>query len=764
MKSNGDYEWKFSTIGGVTRVNISSGADIAHLEELDPKLWTVLSCPVDGLEIDGKTLSYIDTDADGRIRIDDVVAVSKWLSSVLSDMDLLLERKPEMPLAAFREDSAEGKALAESASQVLKSLRRKKETISLDDVTECLASFAGTRFNGDGVITENTPEEESLRKVIGEAVSTVGGVPDRSGDNGVNAELIEKFYASAADFCAWKEAGDAAPEETFPYGTATADALALCNRLAGKVEDWFLRCRLASFNENAAASLDVTADQIAAVSGKNLSACEDEISSFPLAGVRKDGLLPLVEGVNPAWSADIETFRTLVVGKLFPGSKTLSEAQWHEIKASFAGYSAWIGSEKGCEVASLGYDRLKTILADNQKDELLALVEKDKSLESKVSGYETLVKLLCLVRDFYTLLRNYVTFSDFYSSSTTGIPAAFQIGHLYIDQRSCDLCLKVADMGKHATGAALCGMFLIYCDCVSKHTPGVLQIVAVMTDGDISNLKVGKNAIFYDREGRDWDATVTKIVDNPISLRESFWSPYRKMGNFIEKQIAKFASEQDKKVTDKSLSGISSAGTALASSAPAAADAAAGKTAAAASKTSSSFDIAKFCGLFAVIGMALGTIGTFLVGILNSFLTLKWWQMPLVIIAILLIISGPAMLLDYLKIRRRNLSPLLNANGWAVNARLLVNVRFGTSLTHMAHTPLVVADDPFADKGIPAWKKALISAVVVLGVLVGVYFIIPADKRPRLKAKTEKTLAADSTAVQPVDSTKTFAAGAAAAE
>ena len=43
MKSNGDYEWKFSTFGGVTRVNVTTGEDIAHLGELDQKLWTVLS-------------------------------------------------------------------------------------------------------------------------------------------------------------------------------------------------------------------------------------------------------------------------------------------------------------------------------------------------------------------------------------------------------------------------------------------------------------------------------------------------------------------------------------------------------------------------------------------------------------------------------------------------------------------------------------------------------------------------------------------------
>ena len=63
------YEWKFSKIGGVTRVNIETGEDIAHLGELDQKMWTVLSCPTKGLEIDDKTLNIIDTDQDGKIKV-----------------------------------------------------------------------------------------------------------------------------------------------------------------------------------------------------------------------------------------------------------------------------------------------------------------------------------------------------------------------------------------------------------------------------------------------------------------------------------------------------------------------------------------------------------------------------------------------------------------------------------------------------------------------------------------------------------------------
>ena len=85
------YKWNFDNIGGTTRVKITTGEDLKHLGELDPKMWTVLSCPVKGLEIDEKSLTYMDCDGDGKIRISDVVSTSKWMTAVLKNADLLLE-------------------------------------------------------------------------------------------------------------------------------------------------------------------------------------------------------------------------------------------------------------------------------------------------------------------------------------------------------------------------------------------------------------------------------------------------------------------------------------------------------------------------------------------------------------------------------------------------------------------------------------------------------------------------------------------------
>ena len=145
-------------------------------------------------------------------------------------------------------------------------------------------------------------------------------------------------------------------------------------------------------------------------------------------------------------------------------------------------------------------------------------------------------KLVRFQKDLYELLTNFVNFADFYGK--TG--AVFQAGTLYLDNRSCNLCIDVTEPGKHAALAGLAGAYLAYCDCTR---PGGVKrnIVAVFSDGDSDNLMVGRNGVFYDRKGVDWDATITKVIANPISIREAFWLPYKKMVRMIEEMAAKRA-------------------------------------------------------------------------------------------------------------------------------------------------------------------------------------------------------------------------------
>ena len=692
------YKWDFSNIGGASRVRIETGEDLAHLYELDPKMWTVLSCPVKGLEIDEKSLAYIDADADGKIRVADVIATSQWLAGAVKNLDVLVKGVDVIDIAQLDLENEAGQKLYKSAKQILENLGKEGTVISLADTKDIAAIFAKTRFNGDGIITEASTDDADEKAVIAAAVASMGGVADRSGAAGVNAEMIENFYKALADYVAWQAAAVEAP-----YGDNTDAAIAAYDALDAKVKDFFVRSKLAAFSPDSAAALDVQTASIASISADNLTGKTEEIAAYPIARITGKPEIDLTAPVNPAWAAQFELIKTVAL----EGKTVLTEEDWAAVGAKFAAYTGWKAAKAGAAVEALGLDAVKKFIEQDKKAALLDLVAQDAALAEEAANIEMVDKFLHILRDFYRLVKNFVTLHDFYDKDKK-VAAIFQSGRLIIDQRECRFCMKVTDMGKHNASAATSGMFLVYCDCTTKTQPGKLAIVAAVTVGEVGDLIVGKNAVYYDNAGVEWDAVITKIIDNPISVAQAFWSPYRRMAKAVENLISKNAADKDAKMMSDATAKINAAPAAV----PAGPD---GKPAPA-----PPFDIAKFAGIFAALGMALGMIGTALAALAKGIFALKWWQLILVFVAVMLIISGPAMVMAWLKLRRRNIAPLLNANGWAVNAASKISIPFGETLTDVAKYPKMKLVDPYAKKGLAPWKKWVISLsalIVAAGVL-----------------------------------------------
>ena len=693
------YKWNFVNVGGSARVRINSGEDIAHLNELDPKMWTVLSCPTMGLEIDDKSLKYMDCDGDGKLRVNDVICVSQWITSVLKDKDLILKGSDSIDINQINTDDANGKKLYSSAKQILENLGKEGSVISLADTADITAIFAKTRFNGDGIITEASSDDAELKATIAAALATVGGVADRSGAQGIGADQIEAFYKSLNDYVAWNDAVVEAP-----YGDKTDVLIAAYNALDAKVKDFFMRSKLAAFSPNSMASLDIQTSRIDAISAENLSTKNDEIAAYPLTHITGKSEIDVNAAINPAWDKNFSIVKSVAIDS---SKSVITEEDWNAIGEKFAAYQAWKNAKAGAAVERLGLDAIKNFIAQDKKAALLDLVAQDAALKEESDNIEMVDKFLHIFRDFYQLLKNFVTFNDFYNKDKN-IKAIFQCGTLIVDQRACKFCMKVADTGKHSAAAGVSGMYLVYCDCTTKSQAGKLQIVAAVTVGDIGALAVGKNGIFYDNNGLEWDAVITKIIDNPINISQSFWSPYRRMSTAIENLINKSAADKDAKMMANATANINAAPTKTAEEAKAAV-------------ATPPFDIAKFAGIFAAIGMALGMIGTALASIFKGLFALTWWQLIMLFVGIILLISGPAMVMAWMKLRRRNITPLLNANGWAVNANSKISIPFGETLTEIAKYPKMKLDDPFAKKGMKSWQKWSLTVLLIIAVVAGLW-------------------------------------------
>jgi hypothetical protein len=704
------YTWKFFRAGGFDQVKLESGSDLASLDQLDQKLWVALACPTRGVEFDSRTLDLIDTDKDGRIRAPEVIAAAKWTTNLLKNPDDLLKGSPLLPLAAINDSTAEGKQILASAKQTLANLgKADAAAINLDDIGDPAKIFAGTNFNGDGIIPADAASDDATKAVINDIMACLGIENDRSGKPGISQPKVDQFYTEAqAHSDWWKQAeGD---KNILPLGEATTTAFNAVKAVKVKVDDFFARCRLAAFDARATSALNREESVFLAFAAKDLNISSAEIASLPVAQIAAGKSLPLADGINPAWAYALATLQTAAVKPLLGDRSSISEADWDSLNAKLAPFEAWSASKIGAVVEKLGIKRVREILASDTKAKITVLIAKDKALEPEANAISAVEKLVRFNRDLHVLCVNFVSFRNFYSRK---IPAIFQAGRLYLDQRACDLCLTVEDAAAHATMAALAGSYLAYCDCVRKGTGEKISIVAAFTDGDSDNLMVGRNGIFYDRKGRDWDATITKLIDNPISLRQAFWLPYKKLVRMIEEHVAKRAAAADAASTAKLQD-------------TAAATASVGTAAPAQPKKMDLGTVALLTTAFTAIAGIITTIIGRLTGLFDHGIVYAIFALIGLFIGIILLISGPSMILAYIKLRKRNLAPILDANGWAVNAKARVNVPLGRSLTQVAELPpgsqrdLI---DPFAPKKFP-WGLAIFGIIVVgaFALSLGWYF------------------------------------------
>lgn len=684
------HTWKFFRTGGLDQVSLETGADLLNLEQLDQKLWVALSCPVKGLELDEQTLALIDTDGDGRIRVPELLAAIKWAATRLKEPGDLLQGSAALPLAAINDTTPEGKIVLSSARQILANLGKKAAAaISVADASDPAKIFSASPLNGDGVIPAEATEDPAAQALIKDIIACLGGTADRTGSVGVTAEQVEAFFTELVAYVAWVEKSSA--KDIAVLGDATDAACTALKAVRAKVEDFFARCRLAAFDARAIAALNRQESEYLAIAAKDLNITASEVAGFPLARIEAGRTLPLLEGINPAWAGALATMHQAVVTPVFGATKTaLTAGEWATLNAKFAAYETWLGGKTGPAVEKLGLPRVKVILAGSARVELARLLALDQALAPEFKAMGDVDRLTHYYRDLRALLHNFVNFADFYSRDRW---AVFQAGTLYLDSRSTELCIRVDGANPLA---AMSKAYIAYCTCTRSGGKS-MHIAACFTQGDSDYLFSGRHGVFYDRAGQDWDAVITSIVDNPISIRQAFWSPYKKFLRMIEAQVAKRAAAAEAE-SNARLAG------------------AAEKTASA-DKTPPAPPKKVDIGAVAAIGVAISGAVTALTLILGYVFQLKAWQYPLVLIGLMLVISTPSMVIAWLKLRQRTLGPILEGNGWAVNGRVMINIPFGSALTDVATLPAGARrslEDPYEDKEAARKRRQFIGLLVVL--------------------------------------------------
>ena len=357
----------------------------------------------------------------------------------------------------------------------------------------------------------------------------------------------------------------------------------------------------------------------------------------PLVMEGPEASLPLKGNLNPKYADAITAFVEKAVKPIIGEVEELKRTDYAKVKAAFAPFRAWGASKPVMNAGA------KAMLED----------------EERVVRYKM---------HLAEYLQNYVNQANLYDC---GKEAMYLTGTLFIDGRECRLCFHVDDEAAHSDLAEKSDCCIIYLKLTRNGAAETRNICAVITAGRTIPLYVGRNGLFYDRDGNSWDATITKVVQSQVSLREAFWAPWRKMGEMIGEQVKKFIGDTQ----TKSVSGVTKAVDGVGANAAAKTD---GKPA------DTSANGAALASSVAALGIGIGMVGAAFAGIVGLVAGLPWWKTAIGVLLVILAVSLPSVILAWFKLRRRDLGAVLNACGWAVNRPLRFSQKLAKRFTRRA--------------------------------------------------------------------------------
>ena len=301
----------------------------------------------------------------------------------------------------------------------------------------------------------------------------------------------------------------------------------------------------------------------------------------------------------------------------------------------------------------------KPVMSPGSKDDL---VEEERFLRYKLHMGE--------------LLQNYVTMDKLYGYDTWAI---FQTGVLRIDGREMNLCFHVDSEAAHSALVDKSNCCVIYLKLSRPSEKAERLICAVVTAGKVGTLYVGRNGVFYDRDGKDWEAVITKVVENQVSLAEAFWAPWKKIGEGIAGTVKKFIGDKQSKATESVQKGTESTqagGAAMASS-------------------------------IAAIGIGIGMVGAAAASLMAAISSMPAWKIAVSVVVLVLLVSVPSMILAWFKLRKRDLGVILNACGWAINRPMQFSMKRAAAFTKCAPNPMA-----------KVWFALLVLLLLALGGLM----------------------------------------------
>ena len=678
----------FKKYGGVYQLFIEKPEDLDQLIDLEEGRWMATSCPLFGLRIDPAFLRLLDADGNGRIISDEVRAAARWLRERLRPAASWTATQPRLALELIDLEHAEGPGLLEAVHHAQEALGLEAGgEISLDQVRAYRQKVAQLPFNGDGVMPPEAIEDPEAAQFGRELVAALGGVPDASGKPGVDEGLLARFEKEANAFLQWREKG-AIPEgesatEVMPFGERTAALFAALSGVRDKVEEFFSQCSLVRFDPGMAGRMGLREEERAQFDYTDRQAIRDRLQRAPLASPNAEGSLPLKgDAVNEVFRGQVDALRAQVVAPIFgEETESLSEGQWRELLGCFAAHEAWNTARPATGLEALGPEKLRAYLDAPHAPAIRDLIAEDKKVAGKVQKLQDLEKLVLLHQWLFAFVNNYASFPTLFDPRR----AMFEMGTLVLEGKEFNFGVQVDSRANHVNLAKNSGIFLLYLQVTGPQPADNFEVAVPVTRGNPEGLYVGRRGVFFTIEGRELDAQIVQIVDNPVGFWHQMKAPLRFVHGLITRRFEQMSTTLQKEVETS----VAKGGTQVESSlqtgmrqAPAVAAQTVAQETLPAPAVEPALPARQEGGrtagnardLMIGTGFLIAGLGTALKFLADTAKQLTNPQTLKVVIIIIAVFFAVIILITALsawsKLRKRDLGGLLQASGWAINGRL----------------------------------------------------------------------------------------------
>ena len=681
----------FRRYGRSYHLRINTCGDLQRAVELDEAHWVAVGAPISTINCDGEFLRLLDTDKNGRIRCQEMKNGIRWLLKVLSDHSGITEGRGTLRLKAINRADPEGQQIHAAGLKILKKLGRdESEQISLDEVRRIRQQVESISVSEAGVILPEAAEKVEISKFIADVVASIGGIGHPSGAQGINQSKLEEFLSKAKDFLGWHEQGEIPDGQTktdiMPLGTETSTAYAVLVGLEGKIDQYFAQCKALALEERLGQQMGITESELQELDLDDPAVIEEVLKQASLAKPKASGELDFEDQVNPAYAKTLERFRHEVMGQVLgePSNRMTAE-QWQQIKEFFGVHKKWIQAKPHAELERVGVRKLQDYLDERFNKAVRKLIGQSTETAFVLDNIRLAEKLLLYRGYMIELANNFVSFPHLYDP---GSRAMFEMGSLVMDGRRFNLAVKAVDRAEHAKIAKTSNMYVLYVEIIPKDAGQKYEVAVPVTWGTKGNLCAGKRGVFYDIGGNEADARVVEIIENPISLGEALLSPFQRLGRMLTGKIESITSQAEKKFDSQTATVMSQV--------PRATSPAGGAG-----------------GMLLGGGLAIAALGSALAYITKTLANTHWLAILIGVAVAVLLVMVPISLVAFIKLRRRELSAILEGSGWAINARMRLTRKQGRSFTQRPSYPK-------GAKGVhPMRWGLLVAVVVVLGILVG---------------------------------------------